>query len=140
MSELARRLIADEHTRHAGALTAIEQAGGLIAEAETIAATLRSHGIKDARANGFVGAGMPSKVYLYVMAGLDVSPEALLQALRDADLPIGWLDIGSESFSDIHLHGLDVAICVERDVALAIAATLRKPAHRPQPSQEPAHA
>lgn len=120
--ELAQQLIATEAARHTATLTAIEQATGLIAETEAIAATLRSHGIAYASANGYIIGNDKPTLRAYVSASFNTNADALLQALRDADLPIGYLDIGAGVFSEIHLHGLDVPISVERSVALAIGA------------------
>lgn len=108
MSELMQRIIDEANANHAAVLESIEASGGLIEEAETLAATLRSHGIHDARATGFTTC---KKVHAYVQA-IHATGLALRQALADAGLRVMMFE-RSDQFCELHLHGLDCRINVD---------------------------
>jgi len=110
MSELMQQMITDVHNEHATRLAHIEAAAGLIEEAETLAATLRSHGVTGARAAGYVTTG---KALAYVHA-VDATGDELRQALADAGLRIALIK-RHNTFCDISLRGLDCWVAIDAD-------------------------
>lgn len=125
MSPLALKMISDVHAETTAKLAAIEAANSKIEEAETLAATLRSFGIITAKARGFAGS---TGAWCWVTA-YGTQPDALRQALADADLRIARIEHDGKTASDIFLDGLDTPINTLADVGAAL-----------QPTQEPAHA
>lgn len=134
MSELARKLIQDVNDEQAAALAAIEAGIGQIEEAEALAATLRSFGVPEARASGYVSSGKYTAKGGYVsgwVQALFTSADVLIQALRDADLQVSHINIkGSDAVGHIHLRGLECTLCADAAACTAVAM------HRPT---EPAH-
>jgi len=125
MSPFALKMISDVNAETTAKLAAIEAGAGKIEEAETLAATLRSFGISTAKARGFAGS---TRVWCWVTA-YDTQPDALRQALSDADLRIARIEHDGKTASDIFLDGLDTPINTWADIGAAL-----------QPSQDPAHA
>lgn len=125
MSSLAQKMISDVHAETTAKLAAIEAGAGKIEEAETLAATLRSFGISNAKARGFAGS---TGAWCWVTA-YDTQPDALRQALADADLRIARIERDGKPTSDIFLDGLDTPINTWAEIAAAL-----------QSSEEPAHA
>lgn len=125
MSSLAQKMIDDVNAETTAKLAAIEAGAGKIEEAETLAATLRSFGISAAKARGFAGS---TGAWCWVTA-YGTQPDALRQALADADLRIARIEHDGKTASDIFLDGLDTPINTLADVGAAL-----------QPTQEPAHA
>ena len=125
MSELARRLIDAAQADCASRLAAIEAHAALIEEAETLAATLRSHGIADATAHGLTCAGFwnrPGRLETWVtVSGCDVL--ALQWALRDACLRVVGVRIG-DAAGELQVDGIDCGLAVPTDVARHFAAIL----------------
>lgn len=132
MSELATQLIQAANDEHTAALAAIEAGIGQIEEAEALAATLRSFGVTTARAVGFVGSGKylaTANVKTWAQA-LNTSGDALIQALRDADLQVSHInlkdgDSHGDSHGYIHLEGLECRL--RADAAACIAAAMYRP-------------
>lgn len=127
MSELARKLIADAQADLASRLQAIEANAGLIEEAETLAATLRHHGIVGARAGGVTFAAWlnrPAKCAAFVT--IDQIPATeLLSVLASAELRIA--DITPEEISGkLRLDGLDVPLYVPTATAQALIHELAR--------------
>lgn len=121
---LAQKLIDDLNAECAERLAAIEAAAGRIEEAETLASTLRHHGI-DALTHGFTSHRIGLTVWVQAFPN---SPAALRQALADADLRIEVIGRG-EHHREIRLQGLDTELTVTAEIAAAL-----------QSSEEPAHA
>lgn len=111
---LEQTLIATAERECGARLAAIEQAAGLIAEAETLAATLRHHGIADAKAVGFSSAWItpPSASVRCWVNTISADAQSLLQALRDADLRIGGLTPLDITQTAIAIEGLTVKVRV----------------------------
>jgi hypothetical protein len=129
VSELATQLIQAAHDEHAAALAAIEAGIGQIEEAEALAATLRSFGVTTVRAVGFVGSGKylatDANVKTWAQA-LNTSGDALIQALRDADLQVSHINLkDGDSHGYIHLEGLECRLCA--DAAACIAVVMYRP-------------
>lgn len=122
MSALMQSIIVQLNTEHAASLARIEASAGRFDEAETLAATLRSHGIK-AACTGFAN---PRTVNAYVQA-LHNDGAALRQALADADLQIAYIE-RREEFADVHLRGLECTISIDASAIKAITST-PEPAH-----------
>lgn len=134
MSELARQLIAEAQADLASRLEAIEAATGLIEEAETLAATLRHHGI-EARSYGNSFAAYWQTLPRCV-AGVSIGdPDAntLRIALQAADLKIHRVDIG-QHLGTLHLEGLNAEISLGKELACELQTLLLRT------HQEPAHA
>lgn len=129
MSELATQLIQAANDEHTAALAAIEAGIGKIEEAEALAATLRSFGVTTVRAVGFVGSGKYLATDANVKAwaqAFNTSGDALIQALRDADLQVSHINLkDGDSHGYIHLEGLECRLCA--DAAACIAVVMYRP-------------
>lgn len=126
MSELARTLIADAQADCDTRLAAIEAATGLIEEAETLAATLRHHGI-DCKAYGYSSPRWfndPEKCVTWVKAHFADGPQ-ILAALGAADLRIGSFT-PSEHSGIINLCGIATPLHVPKTTVDELIATLAR--------------
>lgn len=131
---LAQQMIDAVNTKATQQLAAIEEHMGQIEEAETLAATLRSFGLPDARAGGFPRYGSMPGVVTYVLA-LHSTTEAITQALTDADLRLDlFMATPDGEYTDIHLAGLDTYLITGAAVGQELFAqreriNTREPAH-----------
>ena len=131
---LAQQMIDAVNTKATQQLAAIEEHMGQIEEAETLAATLRSFGLPDARAAGFPRYGLTSGVVTYVLA-LHSNGEAITQALTDANLQLDYFMATPDGeYTDIHLAGLDTYLITAAEVgqelfALRERINAREPTH-----------
>lgn len=134
MSELMQQMIDCEIENHAKALAAIEARAGLIEEAETLAATLRSSGVTSAHATGFVNPPVFSGGAAHVHLTVDVlsdSGEAIAQALRDADLRIRIVERHTGGgYCSLHLEGLDTRLDIPTKEWSALFDVLNSPRTR----------
>lgn len=134
MSELMQQMIDREIENHAKALAAIEARAGLIQEAETLAATLRSGGVASACAMGYVTppflSGGDASVHVYVDALADPG-EAIAQALRDADLRIRIVEQHpGGGYCSLNLEGLDTRLDIPSKAWPALFDALNPPRTR----------
>lgn len=125
MSMLTQSLIQTLNNEHAAKLAAVEESLGYIEEAEALAATLRHHGITEAKAIGFVlGNGSPgnkAEVRVYVSASITAT-DALTQALAAADLRISHISMGeTDPYGYLVLHGLNTRLMAMRSACLGAA-------------------
>lgn len=117
MSPLTQSLIQTINTEHAAQLAAVEESLTRIEEAETLAATLRHHGVTEARAFGFAVGGdgifSQARIHLNVSAA-GCPPDILTQALRAAELRVSHIQHRhSDGHDYLHLVGIDCPICAK---------------------------
>jgi hypothetical protein len=125
MSELARRLIAEAEADLASRLQAIEAHTALIEEAETLAATLRHHGIAT-RCNGstFAGwVGQPAKCRAWAHIDGSVTPDALLTAFGAAELRVAAIEPG-DYLGTLRIEGIAAPVHIENATAHALLQRL----------------
>lgn len=139
MSELARRLIAEALADRRSRMEAIEAYAGLIEEAETLAATLRSKGLEVA-AHGYTRAAWfrdPATLTAWVSAHR-VEADALLIALRDAELVISDITVESGT-AWLCLNGLDTRLQISDTARRGVLAALHDALAGIVAGLEPAH-
>lgn len=126
---LEQTLIAEAERECGARLAAIEQAAGLIAEAETLAATLRHHGIADAKAIGFSNAG--TNVTAFVRCWVSIAAadaQSFAHALADADLHVA-MAVGNAAANDqveLRIEGLTATVLVPHPVGDHLLCDLLK--------------
>lgn len=131
---LAQQMIDAVNAKATQQLAAIEECMGQIEEAETLAATLRSFGLRNATAAGFPSIGRVARVITYVHV-LNDTTEAITQALTDADLRLDhFMATPDGEYTDIHLAGLDTYLITAAEVGQELFAqreriNAREPAH-----------
>ena len=140
MSDLARRLIAEAQADCASRLGAIEAHAGRIEEAEALAATLRSHGIAEAQAQGMTFAAWldrPARTDTWVTLAT-TGGEELDIALRDAGLRIAAISGELAGYSwKVLLEGLETPLHVSTPAGISLQTRRLNAAVALAP--EPAH-
>jgi hypothetical protein len=125
VSELATCLIAEVQADCSSRLEAIKAYAGQIEEAESLAATLRSKGLDVVAAGHSFAAWINSPGYVITwVSAHTVDAEALLVALREADLVIG--DISAEhGIGYLQLQGLKTRLHVSGAILKSVLGALR---------------
>ena len=124
---LEQTLIAEAERECGARLAAIEEAAGLIAEAETLAATLRHHGIADAKAIGFSNAG--TNVTAFVRCWVSIAAadaQSFAHALADADLHVASLMLAANDQVELRIEGLTATVLVPHPVGDHLLCDLLK--------------
>ena len=109
-------------------LHAIHDHAGLLEEADALAATLRSHGVKAAAAGwtmrGISSIGSPASVSAHVVV-MSNSAEEIHKALQDADLQIAAItDVDGFASASVVLKNLSVSMAVAAATARQLAELL----------------